>query len=119
MIIINNEDWELPQIGKEPEIGYEYEYITKTVISGKVHRVYRGRRFFANISYAFLDETRAADLLSLVKSDVNVSIRTPFDTFSGAAQIEITKMPTRFEKAGVYDTWTEWKISIVGVNLIQ
>lgn len=119
MILINNEDWELDTIGKTPQIGYDYEYITKTVINGKIHRIYRGRRFFANITYGILTAEQVTKLLNLIKSDVTVKIRTPIDIFEGAAQIEITKMPSRFNKSNTADTWTEWKISITGVNLIQ
>lgn len=118
MILINNTNWELDTIGKTPEIGYDYEYITKTAISGKIHRIYKGRRIYANISYATLTPTQAQNLLSLIDSNVTVKIRTPFDIFEGAAQIKITKMPSRFDKSNTADTWTEWKISIVGVDYV-
>lgn len=119
MFLINNENWELPQIGKTPKIGYEYEYITKTALSGKTYRTYIGRRFVASISYAFLTAEQIEKIMEYAKSVVDIEIRTPIDTFEGKAQITITNMPSRFDTSETSDTWTGWTIDITGESIIQ
>lgn len=120
MLKINDEDWELPQIGKSPKIGYEYEYTTKEVISGKIYRVPIGRRFTASISYAFLSDEQASVLLAMATGGAqHVEITTPFDTFDGNAFIEISSTPTRFKDNNNNETWTDWRVNITGSDLIS
>jgi hypothetical protein len=123
MLMLNNADWELPQIGKEPTVGYEDEYVEKTMISGKIRRIYKGRRFYGNFSYAFLTTAQRDDLQTLLllqrtNGYIDVKISTPYGSFEGQAIIDVDASQTRFR----YDTetgeyvWTNWRMSIKAVD---
>lgn len=123
MLTINNIDMELPQIGKEPTMGYADEYVEKTMISGRIRRIYRGKRFYANFSYAFLTEEQRATMNSLLGAQrqngyLTVQISTPFGNYSGQAIIELNQDQTRF----MYDetlqdyVWTNWTLTLKAVD---
>lgn len=123
MLKINNIDMELPQMGREPTMGYADEYIEKNMISGKIRRIYKGRRFYANFSYAFLTAEQRATVNSLLAAQrqngfLNVQISTPYGTYSGQAIIEVGQEQTRFkydEDAGDY-VWINWTLTLKGVD---
>lgn len=123
MLMINNIDMELPQMGREPTMGYADEYVEKTMISGKIRRIYRGRRFYANFSYAFLTAEQRATVNSLLAAQrqngyLTVQISSPFGSYNGQAIIELGQEQTRFK----YDetthdyVWTNWALTLKGVN---
>lgn len=123
MLTINNIDMELPQIGREPTMGYADEYVEKTMISGKIRRIYKGRRFYANFSYAFLTAEQRATVNSLLAAQrqngyLTVQISSPFGTYNGQAIIELGQEQTRFkydETTGDY-VWTNWTLTLKGVD---
>lgn len=123
MLTINGIDMELPQIGKEPTMGYADEYVEKTMISGKIRRIYKGRRFYANFSYAFLTAEQRATVNSLLAAQrqngyLNVQISSPFGSYSGQAIIELNQEQTRFaydEMAQDY-VWIDWELELKGVD---
>lgn len=123
MLKINNIDMELPQIGREPTMGYADEYVEKTMISGKIRRIYKGRRFYANFSYAFLTAEQRATVNSLLAAQrqngyLNVQISSPFGSYNGQAIIELGQEQTRFkydETAQDY-VWTNWTLTLKGVD---
>lgn len=123
MLKINNIDMELPQIGKEPKMGYSDEYVEKTMISGKIRRIYKGKRFNARFSYAFLTESQRATLNSLLAAQrqngyLTVQIDSPFGSYSGQAIIDLGNQQTRFSynaDTGEY-VWTNWTLSLKGVD---
>ena len=43
-------------MGKNPTFGYEQEFVQKIMISGKVRRVYRGKRFVAHVFFGYLPD---------------------------------------------------------------
>ena len=123
MLTINGIDMELPQIGREPTMGYADEYVEKTMISGKIRRIYKGRRFYANFSYGFLTEEQRATMNSLLAAQrqngyLTVQISSPYGTYNGQAIIELGQEQTRFkydEEAQDY-VWTNWTLTLKGVD---
>ena len=43
-------------MGNDPTFGYEQEYIQKVMLSGKVKRIYRGKRFTARVNFGYLPD---------------------------------------------------------------
>lgn len=123
MLKIESQDWELPQIGKEPKMGYADEYQEYTMISGLIRRIYRGKRFYATFSYGFLtDEQRAKlnDLLLTQRTQgyLNVVISSPYGEYKGQATLDINQDQTRFKydkEAGEY-VWVNWSITLKAVS---
>lgn len=126
MLTINNIDMELPQMGKEPQMGYAEEYVEKTMLSGKIRRIYRGKRFYATFSYAYLTSEQRTIIQQLLAAQeqsgyVTVQISSPYGTFSGQAIMELNQQQTRFaysEVLGDY-VWVDWQITVKGVEYVQ
>ena len=126
MLTINNIDMELPQMGKEPQMGYAEEYVEKTMLSGKIRRIYRGKRFYATFSYAYLTSEQRTIIQQLLAAQeqsgyVTVQISSPYGTFSGQAIMELNQQQTRFaysEVLGDY-VWVNWQITVKGVEYAQ
>lgn len=123
MLTINGIDMELPQIGREPTMGYADEYVEKTMISGKIRRIYKGRRFYANFSYAFLTAEQRATVNSLLAAQrqngyLDVQISSPFGSYNGQAIIELGQEQTRFAYSDVLGeyVWTNWDLTLKGVD---
>lgn len=123
MLTINGIDMELPQIGREPTMGYADEYVEKTMISGKIRRIYKGRRFYANFSYAFLtaeQRTTVNSLLAVQRQNgyLDVQISSPFGSYNGQAIIELGQEQTRFAYSDVLGeyVWTNWDLTLKGVD---
>lgn len=123
MLKIENVDLEYPQIGKEPTMGYSDEYIEKTMMSGLIKRIYKGKRFYATFSYPYLLERERATLNSLLNTQrvqgyLNVVIDTPFGQYSGQAILELSNDQTRFMYSNVLDdyVWTNWSITLKGAR---
>lgn len=123
MLIINGVDMEFPMIGKEPTMGYADEFVEKTMISGKIRRIYKGRRFYANFSYGYLTAEQRATLNSLLAAQrqdgyLTVQISSPFGEYNGQAIIELGQEQTRFAYSDVLDeyVWTNWDLTLKGVD---
>ena len=123
MLKINNIDMELPQMGKEPQMGYAEEYVEKTMLSGKIRRIYRGKRFYATFSYAYLTSEQRTIIQQLLAAQeqsgyVTVQISSPYGTFSGQAIMELNQQQTRFVYSEVLNdyVWVDWQITVKGVE---
>lgn len=123
MLKINNIDMELPQMGKEPQMGYAEEYVEKTMLSGKIRRIYRGKRFYATFSYAYLTNEQRTIIQQLLSAQeqsgyVTVQISSPYGTFSGQAIMELNQQQTRFAYSEVLSdyVWVDWQITVKGVE---
>lgn len=123
MLTINNIDMELPQMGKEPQMGYAEEYVEKTMLSGKIRRIYRGKRFYATFSYAYLTSEQRTIIQQLLAAQeqsgyVTVQISSPYGTFSGQAIMELNQQQTRFAYSDVLKdyVWVDWQITVKGVE---
>ena len=126
MLKINNIDMELPQMGKEPQMGYAEEYVEKTMLSGKIRRIYRGKRFYATFSYAYLTSEQRTIIQQLLAAQeqsgyVTVQISSPYGTFSGQAIMELNQQQTRFAYSEVLKdyVWVNWQITVKGVEYAQ
>lgn len=119
MLKVENIDLEFPQIGKEPRMGYAEEYVEKVMISGLIKRIYRGKRFYATFSYAFLTQNQIDTIKQLLQAQtqrgyLNVEISSPFGNYKGQALLELNQDQARFK----YDTnikeyvWTNWQITV-------
>lgn len=123
MLTINNIDMELPQMGKEPQMGYAEEYVEKTMLSGKIRRIYRGKRFYATFSYAYLTSEQRTIIQQLLAAQeqsgyVTVQISSPYGTFSGQAIMELNQQQTRFAYSDVLNdyVWVDWQITVKSVE---
>ena len=123
MLKVENRDIEYPQIGKEPTMGYSDEYIEKTMMSGLIKRIYKGKRFYATFSYPYLLENERATINSLLATQrtqgyLNVVIDTPFGQYSGQAILELGNDQTRFMYSNVLQdyVWTNWSITLKGAR---
>lgn len=126
MLTINNIDMELPQMGKEPQMGYAEEYVEKTMLSGKIRRIYRGKRFYATFSYAYLTSEQRTTIQQLLAAQeqsgyVTVQISSPYGTFSGQAIMELNQQQTRFAYSDVLKdyVWVNWQMTVKGVEYAQ
>lgn len=122
MLKINNVDMEFPQMGREPTMGYTDEYVEKTMISGKIRRIYKGRRFSATFSYAYLTSSQRNTLDTLLFAQrqngyLTAQIDSPFGTYNGQVIMTLDKEQTRFkydETLGDY-VWVNWQLTLKGV----
>ena len=122
MLKINNVDMEFPQMGREPTMGYTDEYVEKTMISGKIRRIYKGRRFSATFSYAYLTSSQRNTLDTLLAAQrqngyLTAQIDSPFGTYNGQVIMTLDKAQTRFkydETLGEY-VWVNWQLTLRGV----
>lgn len=126
MLKINNIDMELPQMGKEPQMGYAEEYVEKTMLSGKIRRIYRGKRFYATFSYAYLTSEQRTIIQQLLAAQeqsgyVTVQISSPYGTFSGQAIMELNQQQTRFAYSDVLKdyVWVNWQITVKSVEYVS
>lgn len=126
MLKINNIDMELSQMGKEPKMGYAEEYVEKTMLSGKIRRIYRGKRFYATFSYAYLTSEQRTIIQQLLAAQqqsgyVTVQISSPYGMFSGQAIMELNQQQTRFAYSEVLNdyVWVDWQITVKGVEYAQ
>lgn len=127
MLKIEGIDFEFPQMGKEPKIGFSDEYIEKIMMSGLIRRIYKGRRFVATFSYAYLLDEQRQMLQQVLdrqkkRGYVNVVINSPLydsqNTYTLQAIIELNNQQTRFaysEVLGQY-VWTNWNITLKGAQ---
>lgn len=123
MLKVENINIEYPQIGKEPTMGYSDEYVEKTMMSGLIKRIYKGKRFYATFSYPYLLENERATINSLLATQrtqgyLNVVIDTPFGQYSGQAILELGNDQTRFMYSNVLQdyVWTNWSITLKGAR---
>ncbi len=123
MLKVENINIEYPQIGKEPTMGYSDEYVEKTMMSGLIKRIYKGKRFYATFSYPYLLEKERATINSLLATQrsqgyLNVVIDTPFGQYAGQAILELGNDQTRFMYSNVLQdyVWTNWSITLKGAR---
>ena len=116
-------DMELPQRVVGPTSGNADDDVENTIISVKIRRYYKGRRFYANFSYAFLPAEQRATFNSLLAAQrqngyLTVQISSPFGSYNGQAIIELGQGQTRFAYSDVLGeyVWTNWDLTPKGVD---
>lgn len=135
MFKINGLDWELPQRAKTHSAGYEYEYIEHTMMSGKIRRLYKGKRFHATFSYGFLSNAQVLfihKILAKQMEDGYCTIEMDYGgmtnyTFNGPAIITLNSDQQKFEsyETGTDEssniwvsTWINWNLEIESVDYV-
>lgn len=123
MLTVENQNIEYPQIGKEPKMGYSDEYVEKTMMSGLIKRIYKGKRFYATFTYAYLLDSERQTIKSLLDTQrqhgyLNIKINTPYGAYEGKAILEINNDQTRFAYSKVLNdyVWTNWSITVKGAT---
>lgn len=122
MLKIENVDLEFPTIGKEPTFGFSDEFIEKTMLSGKIKRIYKGRRFYATFSYGYLLETQRQTIQTLLQTQrqqgyLSAVINTPYGQYTGNVILELNGNQTRFAYSEVLQdyVWTNWTLTLKAV----
>lgn len=124
MIKIENIDVEFPQMGKEPKVGYETIYQEYIMMSGKIKRIEKGKRFVASFSYAYLTADQRSTIQELLTTQklqgyLAAQISTPQGTFIGNVIIDINSDQSRFAYSEVLQdyVWTNWSFTAKAVDL--
>lgn len=128
MLTLNGIDFELPTLCREPSCGYTYEYNEYTMISGRVRRVYKGRRFTITFSYGALTSSQLAYLKNALNNMqangyVYMEADTPLGTFAGNVILTMNGEQTRFRMD--YDkttktytpVWINWSFTAKSMDL--
>lgn len=123
MLKIENVDLEFPTIGKEPTFGFADEFIEKTMLSGKIKRIYKGRRFYATFNYGFLLEEQRQKIETLLQTQrtqgyLTAEINTPYGSYTGEVILELNNNQTRFMYSDVLKdyVWTNWTLTLKAVG---
>ena len=125
MINLGGIDWELKTLARNPEFNYQEEFVERKMISGKVRRIYKGKRMTFTATYGYLTDTQISNMYSLLDSQrnngyVSATITTPSGTFEGNASIEIDDSQKRFTHSDSLGwIWTNWVIIITAIDLIK
>lgn len=124
MLNIGGYDLEFQTINREPVFGYVDEYREYKMLSGKVRRDVKGKRFSAEFTYAYLTDTQIGTLLAIQSAYksagyVAAEITMPSMNFSGDVHFAIENSQARFhiDDAGVA-IWKNWQILLTGVDLV-
>jgi hypothetical protein len=115
-------DFELPTLAPNPSFNWVQEYVERQMLSGKMRRVYKGRRFSATLTYGYLTDQQVSDLYGLLSSQqqngyVAASMTTPDGTFAGNVTIDVDESQKRFTLKDGKGVWSNWILTIKGVDL--
>ena len=125
MINIGGIDFELKTLAPNPEFSYEEEYVERKMISGKLRKIYKGKRMNFTATYAYLTSTQINNLYSLLDQQrtngfVSASITTPSGAFEGNVTITIDDTQKRFTYNSTLGwIWSNWVIVLTAVDLIK
>ena len=123
MINLGGIDFELQTMAPEPTFNYEEVYVEKTMISGKLVRIYKGKRFTMSMAFVYLTDQQIINLYGLLSSQsqngfITASITTPSGTFSGNVLIDVDESQKRFAIKEGKGIWSNWIVNVKGVNLL-
>jgi hypothetical protein len=123
MINLGGIDFELPTMAPNPTFNYEQVYVERTMISGKLKRIYKGKRFTMSIAYGYLTDQQISNLYGLLNSQsingfISASITTPDGNFTGNVMIDIDESQKRFTMKDGKGIWTNWVVNLTGVDLM-
>jgi len=125
MINLGGINWELKTLAPDPEFNYEEEFVERKMISGKVRRIYKGKRMTFTATYGYLTDTQISNLYSLLDSQrsngyVSATITTPSGTFEGNVSIEIDDSQKRYTHSDSLGwIWTNWVIILTAIDLVK
>jgi hypothetical protein len=123
MINLGGIDFELNTLAPNPEFNYQQVYVERTMISGKIRRIYKGKRMTMALVYGYLTEKQISDLYGLLASQqtngfISAAITTPSGDFSGNVMIDIDESQKRFKIVDGKGVWSNWVINLTGVDLL-
>mgnify|MGYP000950523092 CR=1 FL=1 len=125
MINLGGINWELKTLAPDPEFNYEEEFVERKMISGKVRRIYKGKRMTFTAVYGYLTDTQISNLYSLLDSQrsngyVSATITTPSGTFEGNVSIGIDDSQKRYTHSDSLGwIWTNWVIILTAIDLVK
>ena len=124
MINLGGIDFELNTLAPNPTFNYIDEYIERKMLSGKIRRIYKGKRFNCELVFVYLNEQQISNLYGLLNSQQNngfisATITMPNGSFSGNVNLTIDEGQKRYAYINNKWIWTNWKIIIDGVDLIK
>lgn len=125
MINLNEYDFELSTLNKDPEIGYKPEFREYKMLSGKIRRDTIGHRFIAKLGYAYLTDTEIGYLVALLQAQktagyITAEISTPHaGTFTGPVFLEVNETQKRYAYDSVLAryVWVNWEIILTGTEV--
>jgi hypothetical protein len=123
MINLGGIDFELNTLAPNPEFNYQQVYVERTMISGKIRRIYKGKRFTMSIAYGYLTDQQISNLYGLLSSQsqngfISAAITTPDGSFTGNVMIDIDESQKRFKIVDGKGVWSNWVINLTGVDLL-
>ena len=124
MINLGGIDFELNTLAPNPTFNYIDEYIERKMLSGKIRRIYKGKRFNCELVFGYLNEQQISNLYGLLNSQqkngfISATITMPNGSFSGNVNLTIDEGQKRYAYINNKWIWTNWKIIIDGVDLIK
>lgn len=125
MINLGGINWELKTLAPDPEFNYQEEFVERKMISGKVRRIYKGKRMTFTATYGYLTDAQISNLYSLLDSQrsngyVSATITTPSGTFEGNVSIEIDDSQKRYTHSDSLGwIWTNWVIILTAIDLVK
>ena len=122
MITLGGYNFELGTIKKEPKFGYIDEYREYVMLSGKLRRDVKGKRFTASFAYQYLTNTEISNLMTLIANQktagyISAEISVPGGTYTGNVFLTIDDTQIRFGLEAGVPVWYSWTITVVGVDL--
>lgn len=120
MIKLNNVDIESYIKSINPSFGFESEYYENKMISGKIRRDYRGKRFKASIKFPYLTQEQVNYLFDIIKGEeINAQISTAVGLFQGNVFANLNSSQTRFAFINNNWVWVNYELTLNGVDLID
>lgn len=117
MIKLNGYNLEAFIQSPNPEFGYVDEYVEKKMISGKIRRIYKGKRLNVNISFPYLTSDQIQLLYGFKKC--TAIIDTPYGQYNGDVFCEINSLQKRYAYINNAWVWIGYSINLIGVDLID
>lgn len=124
MIKLGGVDFELKTLAPNPKFGYTFEYVEKKMISGRVRRIYRGRRVQVELNYGYLTDEQISNLDGLMKSQnqngfISIELDMPNGSFIGDANISVNNLQSRYAYINGKWVWTNYEIILTGTSYVK
>ena len=124
MIKVDGIDFEISTLAPNGKFGYIMEYVEKKMISGKIRRIYKGRRVNIELNYGYLTPTQISNLNHIMKNQiqngyVTIEVDIPTGSFTGQANIAVNNLQSRYAFINGEWVWTNYEISLVSTEFIK
>ena len=123
MIALNGVDFEINTMAANPKFGYVDEFREYPMLSGKIRRDIKGKRFSAEIAYGYLTDLQIASVYDLLDAQktagyLTAEITMPGGTFEGNVFLSVNNSQSRYYIKDGVGCWTNWRIILTGVDLV-